>query len=218
MKIKYEIKAHGVKFLLSSHKSVRKLKREFTPSNHGYKVWPSTWLLIDYLARANLTNGQRILDIGCGWGLAGIFCAKKLNAIVTCVDSDEDVYPFLKMMAEINHVRINFLGMEIDNLNRSVLKDTDIMIGSDICFCDSLIGPIKRLIKRAKKASVKQILISDPGRWPFDDLWESYKKRSGTELIEREINSPVNATGRILRLDLETEGYNDIKKIQTNGF
>ena len=47
---------------------------------------------------------------------------------------------------------------------RNLLKSIDIVIGSDICFCDLLIDPIRRFINRAKKASVAQVFISDPGR------------------------------------------------------
>ncbi len=200
MRKKCEIKSHGVKLLLSNHKSIRKLKREYTPSNHGYKVWPSTWLLIDYLKNSSLISGQRILDIGCGWGLSGIYCAKNLNAIVTCVDGDEEVYPYLKLMAETNKAKINLLSMEIDKIKRNLLKSIDIVIGSDICFCDTLIDPIRRFIHRAKKASVAQVFISDPGRWPFDDLADLFIKKRGTELIEWKTNSPVNVQGRILKL------------------
>ena len=200
MRKKCEIKSHGVKLLLSNHKSIRKLKKEYTPSNHGYKVWPSTWLLIDYLKNSSLISGQRILDIGCGWGLSGIYCAKNLNAIVTCVDGDEEVYPYLKLMAEINKAKINLLSMEIDKIKHNLLKSIDIVIGSDICFCDTLIDPIRRFIHRAKKASVAQVFISDPGRWPFDDLADLFIKKRGTELIEWKTNSPVNVQGRILKL------------------
>jgi len=40
-------------------------------------------------------EGDRILEIGCGWGPASVFCAKKLNARVTGVDMDKEVFPFM---------------------------------------------------------------------------------------------------------------------------
>lgn len=90
--------------------------------------------------------------------------------------------------------------MEFDSIRRNILIDYDVIIGSDICFCDTLIDPLRRLIQRAKNAGVSQIIISDPGRWPFDDLSELYTKKRGAESINWEISKPIKASGRILNI------------------
>jgi predicted nicotinamide N-methyase len=199
-KKKCEIWSHGMRFLLPSHKSIRKLRKEYSPSNHGYKVWPTTWLLIDYLKNSRIINGKRIIDIACGWGLTGIFCAKIFNSKVTWVDNDKEIYPYLKLMAKTNNIETNFMHMDINKVGRNILRNIDIVIGSDICFCDSLIDPIRRFIKRAKNASVSEVYISDPGRWPFDDLAEVFIRKQGAELFDWKVTKPVNAQGKILKL------------------
>ena len=197
---KSEIKLHGIRQLLSNHKSIRKLKKEYTPSNHGHKVWPTTWLLIDYLKNNRILAGARILDIACGWGLLGIFCAKIFAAEVTWVDGDKEVYPYLKLLAETNKIEINFIDMNINSVGRDILQNIDIVVGSDLCFCDSLIDPIRRFINRAKNSSVSQVYISDPGRWPFDDLAELFIRKKGTELIDWKVKKPAIIQGKILKL------------------
>jgi len=71
------IRFRGVKALKASHPDVRRLKRERDdPSLHGNKVWRSSFALIDYLHRHPIPRGARVVDVGCGWGLTGIWLAK----------------------------------------------------------------------------------------------------------------------------------------------
>jgi predicted nicotinamide N-methyase len=200
-KRKYEIRSHGVKLLLSNHNSIRKLKKDYVPSNHGHKVWPTSWLLLDYLKNSRIANGTKILDIACGWGLAGIFCAKFFDSKVTWLDGDKEVYPYLKILGEINGIKTNFLHMDINKVGRNILRNIDIVIGSDICFCDTLIDPIRRFINRSKNSSVSQVYISDPGRWPFDDLVDIFIGKKGVELIDWKVKKPVNQEGKILKIN-----------------
>ncbi len=204
MKNKTEIKAYGLRLLLPGNKKIKNLRKKFKPSNHGDKVWNSNWLLINYLEQINLTSSHRILEIGCGWGLSGIYCAKKHSASVTCVDSDGDVYPFLALNAKTNNVHVNFLNLGFDKIKSTLLRNTDIIIASDICFCDSLIDSLRRLIQRAKMSSVGMVLIADPGRWPFDDLAELFINKRGTELLAWDVKKPICASGKILKIQLNT--------------
>lgn len=191
---------HGIKIPYADHNELRRLKRAFRPWNHGHKIWPASWLLIDYIRRTRAASGRRVMDLGCGWGLSGIYGAKKQNASVTCVDMDPDVYPFLELMAKLNGVQVDFFNLEIKQIRKDLLRRFDVLIGADICFCDSLIDPLKKLFFRAKAASVKQIVISDPGRWPFDDLSAHFIRRTGAAVLDWEIKKPQRAAGRILTI------------------
>jgi predicted nicotinamide N-methyase len=198
------ISEYGIKILLGNHKAVRRLKQSVRPLEHGHKIWTSSWLLIDYLKKSKTVSGARVLDLGCGWGLAGIYCAKKLKADVVWADIDSAVHPYLCLMAETNKVTANFLNLGIEQVGRGLLQQVDVIIASDICFCDTLIDPLRRLINRAKAACVKQVLISDPGRWPFDDLAELLAHKKGVELLEWETHRPRDMTGKILKINLST--------------
>ncbi len=204
MKIKNKnrdvISSHGVKLLLPGSKKMGGLRKQPKPVDHGHKVWPTTWMLIDYLKETGAAKNKRVLELACGWGLPGIFCSKVLNSKVTWIDGDEKVYPFYKILAEENGVEENFIHMDLNKVGRRILENIDIVIASDMCFCDTLIDPIRRFINRAKDAGVSQIYISDPGRWPFEDLTELLIKKKGVELIDWKTDYPVKTAGKILCL------------------
>ncbi len=195
------VAAYGLKVFLGNHGAVRDLKRRVRPTEHGHKVWTSSWLLIDYLCTMGVTPGLRLLDLGCGWGLAGIFGAKTLGADVVWADVDDAVVPYLELMAQTNGVRARFHKLGIDQVRRNMLEQLDMIVASDICFCDTLIDPLRRLVNRAKSAkTVRHILIADPGRWPFDDLCDLMADRKGVSIIEHQIDQPRKLEGKILKI------------------
>ena len=195
-----QMNAFGVKMLYANHQKVRRLKKSYTPSNHGGKVWKTSWLLIDYLRRTRAIGGQRVMDLGCGWGLAGIYCAKRFGARVTAVDMDEDVYPYLQLTAEVNRVTVDFLQLDFNQVGRRVLNRTDVIIGADICFSAEMTDQLRRLILRAKQASVASIILCDPCRWPFEDLEEMFVGKKGVKSVVWEIKKPYNISGKILEI------------------
>ncbi|MFT5793211.1 MAG: 2-polyprenyl-3-methyl-5-hydroxy-6-metoxy-1,4-benzoquinol methylase, partial [Saprospiraceae bacterium] len=89
MAISNQRTAFGVKILNSNHTEIRRLKREgHVAELHGNKFWNSSFLIMDYLKKHPLKKGVRVLEIGCGWGLLGIFCARQFDAKVTGIDAD----------------------------------------------------------------------------------------------------------------------------------
>ncbi len=196
----HSIRAHGIRCLRVQHPAIRKLKKVHHPSSHGNKIWKTSWLLMDYILKSNSVGRSRVLDIGCGWGLTGIFLAKRFNAQVTGIDIDPDIFPYLELHAKINKVNIDFYNMGFDELKAGLLKKADVIVGNDICFWDELIDPLRRLINRARRWSVKTILLADPGRPTFDDLSDFFIHQKCAELIEWEIQKPCFASGKILKL------------------
>ena len=197
---KTQISAYGIRLLLSRHPEVRRLKRIAYPSLHGNKHWMSSWVLMDYFKRRGLLDGARIMEVGCGWGLAGIYCAKKHNAIVTSVDIDPEVFPYLRLHADINKVEITTLNKGFNGLAGKHLKAVDFLIGADICFWDSMVDPIRRLILRALHAGVKLIIIADPGRPTFDRICEYFVKKRRAEVLDWTTQRPRPIQGRLLKI------------------
>lgn len=195
-----EIQAFGVRVLLSHHPKVRRLKRDNLPSHHGNKLWTSSWLLMDYIGRQGLPRKARVMDLGCGWGLAGIYCAKKHKACVTGVDIDSEVFPYLRLHAAINQVKIATMRKSFQGLTREQLRGIDVLIGADICFWDSLVDPLRRLIRRALDAGVKMVLIADPGRSTFEELGDYFCEKMGGVLLDWEVRYPRRIQGQILKV------------------
>ena len=196
-----EIRAYGVRALLSSHPEVRRLKRHAAPSVHGTKHWPSSWLLMDYLKRTGLMRQARVIEIGAGWGLLSVFCAKAFDARVTAVDLDPDVFPFLRLHAKVNGIEVEELQLEFDKIAVRHLRGVDLLVGSDICFWDAMVGPLRRLIRRALRAGVGQILLADPGRGPFEVVAGELADSGRGAVFDWTAKRPRSISGRILRID-----------------
>jgi 2-polyprenyl-3-methyl-5-hydroxy-6-metoxy-1,4-benzoquinol methylase len=200
--IKKEIKAYGIKVLLSPHPAIRRLKRLFTPNHHGNRFWWSSWLLMDYFKKNGIPKGSRILEIGCGWGLLSIYCAKKHKAVVTGADLDRNVLPYGMLHANINNVNVDFIQKGFEHITQKELKNYDIILGADICFWDDMTRLLKNLILKAKRAGVKQVYISDPIRSPFENLCEYFNEERGGEVLDWIAPEPREILGQILKISL----------------
>jgi len=155
---------------------------------------------MEYFYRRGLPPGARVLEIGCGWGLAGIYCAKNHAAVVTGVDVDSEVFPYLQLHSETNGVRVSTIKKEFDGLSGNLLRQFDVMIGADICFWESLVDPLKKLILRALRAGVRLVLIADPGRSPFEEMGEYFVRNRGGRVLDLTAQRPRRSTGRILQI------------------
>jgi predicted nicotinamide N-methyase len=182
----------GVKALRSTHPGVRKLKRQQRGHNsaHGNKVWRSSFVLMDYLTTYPPEPNSQVLDIGCGWGLPGIFLAKEYGLQVTGIDIDVSVQPFLSLQASANDCHIKFEARGFESLSKKELTAYTTVIGTDICFWDDLVQPLFELIGLALESGVARVIIADPGRPPFWDLVELCMTTLNAEVVTRRIYQP----------------------------
>lgn len=185
-----------------SHPAIRRVRRKgIEPSIHGNKLWKSSCLLIDYMKKNPPPHYKRVMDVGCGWGIAGIWCAKEMGSSVTSVDADPDVFPYLDAVAELNGVQTQHLVSRFENLTSKRLKGQDMLIAADICFWDDLVKPVSNMVNRALKAGVKQVLIADPERSTFLEMAERVIDKHGGDLVDWQVRGTVEAQGAILIID-----------------
>ena len=199
-KIKDEINHHDLRVYKPHHRLVRGLKRIHSPSCFGYRVWKTSWMLIDYLKQTGLPNHLNVLEIGCGWGLPGIFCARNYHATVTCLDTDSEVFPFLQLHARANLSQITTINSGFEVLTPDYLSQIDLLIGAEICFWDDMADRLANLIGSALKSGVRQILIADPGRPPFDTLVDYCQSHYHGRAVTWRIYQPYQFQGLILRI------------------
>ena len=127
--------------------------------------------MINYLKENPIDfSGLRILELGCGWGLIGVYLAKNYSCEVTCTDIDHKVLPIVDMHASLNKVLVHTKKASFCDLSQKELENFDILIGAEICYDDEVADQILELSKRAFVADVKKILIVDPGRPDFKHL------------------------------------------------
>jgi predicted nicotinamide N-methyase len=201
-KARTERRFRGVIMPTGSHPDIRRVKRQGNyPSIHGTKLWKSSCLIIDYLNRNRPEHADSVIDVGCGWGASGIWCAKKLGADVTSMDADPAVFPFLDVAAQLNGVTTTPLVSRFEKLTTRQLSRFDMLIATDICFWDELVDPVYKMVNRAVKAGVKHILIADPERPTFHEMAERCVKKHCAELIEWETRSPIKARGAIMIIE-----------------
>lgn len=192
----------GVTMPTNAHPLVRQVKRQgISPSIHGNKLWKSSLLLIDYLNKHRPAHCKTVIDVGCGWGISGIWCAKTLGSQVTSVDADPDVFPFLEATATLNGVATTPLVSTFEKLTIRQLSQFDMLIAADICFWDELVDPVFNMVNRAIKAGVKHIVIADPERPTFHDMAKRCATRHCAETIEWQTHSPVKASGALMILE-----------------
>jgi predicted nicotinamide N-methyase len=197
-----ERRFRGVRMPTASHPAIRRLKRQgIEPSIHGNKLWKSSCLLIDYLKKHPPEHCRRVMDVGCGWGISGIWCAQHFGSMVTSVDADPDVFPFLQATADINGVETRHLVSRFEKLSTRELSRYDMLIAADICFWDELVKPVTNMVNRAVKAGVKHILIADPERAPFFEIAERCAQKHCAEVIEWRTRGSVDASGAIMVIE-----------------
>ena len=155
---------------------------------------------MDYLHRRGLPQGVRVMELGCGWGLLGIYCAKKFAARVTCVDIDPEVFPFLHLHADVNQVKISTMIKSFDGLRTKHLREVDVILGTDICFWDEMVKPLKNLVLRALRAGVQLVLLADPGRPPFEEVAEYFVAKRAGQIRDWTAQRPRRSEGRILKI------------------
>ncbi len=195
-------RANGLMLLEARDPRMRALKRSgHVAEIHGDRVWDSSFLLMRQLQHEPLERRARVLEIGCGWGLLGQFCAKRFGARVHGIDADPNVLPYLDLHAAVNGVRMTAERRRFEQLTTAFLSDFDVVLGADICFWDSLTRPLFNLIRRARRAGVGRILIADPGRAPFQALASRCERQlDAVSRVALEIRRPVHAAGDVLAI------------------
>ena len=184
--------------LKTKNEIIQQLEENGCPSIHGYKVWKSSFLIMDYLDHYPIKQNSRVIELGSGWGLLSIYLNKTFNAKVTAVDADKKVFPFLDLHAKINQAKVKTKVEEFARIKKGKFKKTDYIFGSDICFWGTLREDLSILIDRAMKSDVKKIVLADPGRPPFLKLHKKCKKKFNAELIEWETKQPGYYEGYLL--------------------
>lgn len=193
---------HGIKMMCRSHPAIRALtKADEAPSLHGTQIWRSSLLLMEYLAIHRLTAGQRVLEVGCGWGLLGIFCAKHFPVNVLLTDADPRVFPYAHEHADLNDVRVGTKAIRFDGISEGFLEDQDVILGADVCFWPELGTELRRLVERALSGSVTKILLADPGRPAFFRLAKACEHHVGAKLLRWPEKHRTKSSGYLLIID-----------------
>lgn len=195
--------AYGIYLLKTRHRFIRKLQSVLDATAHGNRAWDASFVLMDYLQANPPSAKSSLVDIGCGWGLVGVHCAKNYDCSVTCVDKDPSVFSYVRVLAALNKVSVKTLHKQFDRLTSSMLEREQVIVGADICFWSDLVKPLKNLVNRARKSGVERIVIADPGRQSFHELADLCRRAWDAEVREWYALEPYRKTGYILEMRFE---------------
>ena len=191
----------GIEVLKSAHPEIKKLKKSSPTSIHGNKFWGSSYLLMDYFSNNPLKKNERVMELGCGWGLAGIYLNKNFGCNVTGIDADDAVFPYMNLHAKINNAEVFSQKKYFEKITKKDLANYDVIIAADVCFWDELEDIHFNLIKKAIQAGVKKIIYADPERQPFINLAERCMESHFADVFEKELKKPVKARGSIMIIE-----------------
>lgn len=124
-------------------------------------IWDSGKVLAHKMYEYN-TNGLKILEVGCGIGLASLVLNHQMMDI-TATDYHPEVDNFLKKNTELNNDReIPFICTNwADDTNK--LGKFDLIIGSDVLYERNHVLILANFIQNHSNEACKVILV-DPGR------------------------------------------------------
>ncbi len=128
------------------------------------QIWPAGIILADFIDRMeqHCLDGVRILEIGCGLGLASLVACRR-GADITACDYHPLAQQFLKNNAQLNGFpEIPFVISDWSQAN-SLLGTFDLIIGSDVLYEPNQPALLADFIHRHARIDAAAIII-DPNR------------------------------------------------------
>ncbi len=138
-------------------------------------VWPAASVLARYvLDHPSEVAGKRVLEIGCGGGVAAVAAAKAGAVRVIANDTDPVALAVTARNAVANDVVIETLA---GDLAAGALPPVDLLVAADLLYEKHSAERAVHVLDRAASAGMR-VLVADAGR-PFADmvrlkkLWET---------------------------------------------
>ncbi|KAB2953852.1 methyltransferase domain-containing protein [Heliorestis acidaminivorans] len=167
------------------------------------ELWPSALALASYLWQAEKLDlpQQKILELGCGLGLAGIVGALK-GAKVT----QSDFIPAALQLAAENSRQngVETTQIQADWRSFPPLGTFSLIIGSDILYEPEVHRALQKVIDQ-HLSPAGQLLLTDPGRQGAQEFLQAFRDSWQIEQIKQ----PIHLDGKDYTIDLYCLRRND---------
>jgi predicted nicotinamide N-methyase len=122
--------------------------------------WPSGQALAERVADLDL-HGKRVLELGCGLGLASVVAARR-GADVVATDAISDAVVFAAHNLAINDAGGNVAQVDWSDNPESLVSGApwDLVIAADVLYLDANVDALVRLLPRL----TGEVLLADPSR------------------------------------------------------
>lgn len=166
----------------------------------GYwnRIWPSEVALAEYLIHqffpAQL-QGARVLEIGCGTGLAGVVAAQ-LWAFTMFSDMVPITLEAVKESCRMNHIS-NFDTCMLNWAETIELKEPyDLVLGSEVFYEEGILANISHVLEQVLAPGGKG-LFCDPNRLGLDTIECGFKEKFIVAIEEIPLNWPPRKDERV---------------------
>ena len=130
----------------------------------------------------NIKNGNKVLEIGCGWGGFAEFLAKNYDVSVDCITISKNQYEFTKKKifnsGLNNKVNVKFLDYRDLKEKYDHVASIEMIEAVGEKYMDQYFGTIKNVLNYGRTAAIQGIVIKD-------DLFERY--RANEDFIQKYI-------------------------------
>ena len=155
-------------------------KRDDESLGWGYwdRIWPSEVALSEFLIDQffpTKLKGARILEIGCGTGLAGVVTVQ-LGAFTMFSDMVPITLEAVKETCQINHIS-NFDTCTLDWSEKIESKERyDYVIGSEVFYDEAILADISHVLEQVLAPGGKGIFC-DPNRLGLDTIELGFREK-----------------------------------------
>ncbi|MBA2848133.1 methyltransferase [Thermosulfuriphilus ammonigenes] len=109
------------------------------------KIWEGAVVLADFMASVEANPPRKILEIGAGLGVAGLFAAA-VGHQVTITDGEEEPLDFVKITAAVNNLEVDVLQM--DWASPQDVGIFDMIIGAEVVYSSRIYEDLLALFRR----------------------------------------------------------------------
>ncbi|HDQ41622.1 MAG TPA: methyltransferase [Desulfonatronum sp.] len=129
------------------------------------KIWPACLPLAMYMQRQTPNEGDRVLEIGAGLGVAGLFAAHRGFPVVV-TDNNPDALVFARINSLQNDLARNVEVRYMDFFDGKHQGQYSHIVGSEILYKEAFFAPLLHFFRAhlSPEPSSEIVLTADAGR------------------------------------------------------
>jgi predicted nicotinamide N-methyase len=169
----------------------------------GYwdRIWPSEVALSECLIHRFFPTkliGVKVLEIGCGTGLAGVVAAR-LGAFTMFSDMVPITLEAVKESCRLNHIS-NFDTCTLDWSETIESKEPyDLVLGSEVFYDEGILANISHVLEQVLAPGGKG-MFCDPNRLGLDTIELGFKEKFNLAIEKVPLNWPPRKGARVAKM------------------
>jgi predicted nicotinamide N-methyase len=178
-------------------------KRDGESLGWGYwdRIWPSEVALSEFLIHQffpKKLTGVKVLEIGCGTGLAGVVAAQ-LGAFTMFSDMVPITLEAVKETCRLNHIS-SFDTCTLDWSEKIESKERyDLVLGSEVFYEEGILPDIAHVLEHVLVPGGKG-MFCDPNRLGLDTIELGFQERFNLSVEKIPLNWPLRTGNEVEKM------------------